>query len=432
MAFSLVSSLMLKKQAGVRGVVGPRGLLRHDERQRHLGIRPRRQHRRPRAPAQLLRHLAALAGRGPALPDRRSSSSSTWPRRRKMESERLHPFSKPQAVARHGHAWSLARIGGIWDIGAELRPARDRGPLRPGVRRPHAHDDGHAHPGRVLQGPLEGREAGSAEALAVGRPGHQPALPRGRSVAHRPGHRHDRLEPAPRPRSHDLPARSGKGSRWPSPTACLVVAYFGLAHPVLPAPVRQARGQLPRASSSSSTWVVPLLVGTITLFANSTTPGPAQIIFALSPIVGLGLSAGLRQRTRFRWPSQAAAITPSLLFAFVFNGLVTAARRRRPEGGPDGGGERRGCGEPGADGRRSRLSESLGSLALPFPATAQRQSPLRVNPAQKMGWRGACGFGCGSPGRERTRRCGSNRWIKVSWAWRRASSLGRPRSHRLA
>ncbi len=73
--------------------------------------------------------------------------------RRKMDSERFHPFSKTQALA------ALATLGRTL-AGRDLEPHPFRLPgrisrLRPGIRWHSARDNGHAHAGRVLQGALE-------------------------------------------------------------------------------------------------------------------------------------------------------------------------------------------------------------------------------------------------------------------------------------
>jgi hypothetical protein len=106
----------------------------------------------------------------------------------------------------------------------------------------------------------------------------------------------------------------------------LIVAYFGLAHQFFQLRFGR-RGASLFGLFLFLTWVVPLLVGCITLFSNFVDPLPSQVVFALSPIVGLGLSAGGAHGENLM-PVEAAAITPSLLYTFVFNGLVGAARRR--------------------------------------------------------------------------------------------------------
>ncbi len=108
----------------------------------------------------------------------------------------------------------------------------------------------------------------------------------------------------------------------------LVVAYFGMAHQFFQLRFGR-RGSNYFALFLFLVWGVPLVVGTILLFANFMNSGPAQIIYALSPVAGLGLSTGLGGGAGASFMGvEAAAITPSLLYTFVFNNLVTAARRR--------------------------------------------------------------------------------------------------------
>jgi len=108
----------------------------------------------------------------------------------------------------------------------------------------------------------------------------------------------------------------------------MIVAYFGLALQFFL--LRFGRkGTNYLSLFLFLVWVVPLIAGTIMAMSNFQNYGPSQTVFALSPIAGLGLTAGAGS------PSEndhtmiaAAALTPSLLFAFVFNGLVTSAQRR--------------------------------------------------------------------------------------------------------
>ncbi len=70
-------------------------------------------------------------------------------------------------------------------------------------------------------------------------------------------------------------------------------------------------------------------MGTISLFADFRNSGPSQIIYALSPVAGLALATGVGEGVGTNLMAvEAAAITPSLLYTFVFNNLVTLARRR--------------------------------------------------------------------------------------------------------
>jgi hypothetical protein len=111
----------------------------------------------------------------------------------------------------------------------------------------------------------------------------------------------------------------------------MIVAYHGLALQYFW--LRFGR----RASNYFSlflfvAWILPIIAGTITYLANmGSNEAMAQAVFALSPVAGLGLSAvteaGMNvsvQQTLIG----AAAITPSLLFLFVFNALLQGARRQ--------------------------------------------------------------------------------------------------------
>ena len=108
----------------------------------------------------------------------------------------------------------------------------------------------------------------------------------------------------------------------------LVVAYFGLA----------AQFFLLRFGRRGSgyfvlflflAWVVPLILGVITLVGQPGNSGPSQYLFALSPVVGLGLGSGVWMGVgNSLLGVEAAAITPSLLYTFVFNSLLEGAQRR--------------------------------------------------------------------------------------------------------
>jgi hypothetical protein len=111
----------------------------------------------------------------------------------------------------------------------------------------------------------------------------------------------------------------------------LVVAYFGLALQYFLLRFGR-RGTNFLSLFLFLIWVVPLVAGTIIVIADHRGDGgPAQMVYAISPIAGIGLSSGAAAGTGGGPDYRAvagAAITPSLLFTFVFNGLVTAARRR--------------------------------------------------------------------------------------------------------
>jgi hypothetical protein len=113
------------------------------------------------------------------------------------------------------------------------------------------------------------------------------------------------------------------------PVAVLTVAYFGLALQFFLLWFG-SRGTVYLALFLFLVWLVPVIAGII-IAASTSMPGndefPAQIVFALSPLAGIGLATGLSSAAS-PLPTQAAAITPALLFAFVFNNLVSMARHR--------------------------------------------------------------------------------------------------------
>jgi hypothetical protein len=110
----------------------------------------------------------------------------------------------------------------------------------------------------------------------------------------------------------------------------IVMAYFGLALQFFLLRFGR-RGPNYMSLFLFLVWVVPLIAGTIYLFADwsGRGGGPAQVIYSLSPVAGIALTAGTAATGGSDFLSVAgAAITPSLFFAFLFNSLVTSARRR--------------------------------------------------------------------------------------------------------
>jgi hypothetical protein len=109
----------------------------------------------------------------------------------------------------------------------------------------------------------------------------------------------------------------------------LVVAYFGLAHQYF-ALRFGGRARTYFSLFLFLAWVVPLLAGSILLMASTpmNSERESQVVFSLSPVAGLGLTAIPGDARGFRTAIQAAAITPALLFVFVFNTLLVAARRQ--------------------------------------------------------------------------------------------------------
>ena len=109
----------------------------------------------------------------------------------------------------------------------------------------------------------------------------------------------------------------------------LVVAYFGLAMQYFLLRFG-SRGKMYFGLFLFMAWLLPLVGGTIVLMAsmpmNRSSAG--QVIYSLSPIAGIGTSSAGGNDEATAKLMQGAAITPALLFAFVFNSLLIGARRR--------------------------------------------------------------------------------------------------------
>jgi hypothetical protein len=110
--------------------------------------------------------------------------------------------------------------------------------------------------------------------------------------------------------------------------AVLVVASFGLALQFFLLQFG-ARGKTYFALFLFITWLVPLIAGTILLATSTSTEWQGQVVFSLSPVFGIGMVAsGADIPGGLSSGVQGAAITPVLLYTFVFSSLLTAARRR--------------------------------------------------------------------------------------------------------
>ncbi len=114
-------------------------------------------------------------------------------------------------------------------------------------------------------------------------------------------------------------------------TGVLVVAYFGLALQFFLLRYG-ARGKIYFGLFLFVTWLVPLVAGTIMAMATAPMVNEAgsQALLSLSPVVGIGMIASATRpgSVTAATVAQAAAITPPLFFAFLFNSLLIAARRR--------------------------------------------------------------------------------------------------------
>jgi hypothetical protein len=112
-------------------------------------------------------------------------------------------------------------------------------------------------------------------------------------------------------------------------TGVLVVAYFGLALQFFL--IRfGSRGPMYFGLFLFLAWILPVVAGTIGLMAamRMNDASTSQVIYSISPIAGLGLTAFELHESPVAAAVKASAITPPLLFTFVFNSLLVAARRR--------------------------------------------------------------------------------------------------------
>jgi len=109
----------------------------------------------------------------------------------------------------------------------------------------------------------------------------------------------------------------------------LVVAYFGLAMQYFNLRFG-ARAKMYFGLFLFVAWLLPLVGGTIvamgSMYQRSETPG--QILFSVSPIAGIGMSAAGSTEPGLLKALQGAAIAPALCFTFVFNSLLIGAHRR--------------------------------------------------------------------------------------------------------
>jgi hypothetical protein len=240
---------------------------------------------------------------------------------RKMRSERMHALSKPQALAFAATATVLL-LGAFW------------GPF---------------FPGQVLLVLYAMVGVGALSTITITPDANEYA--KGLRRAERTGHR--RLPPwddlalnrvgvmlialvilagaTAGWKVMDMPVGLAGGA-WHGNTSLsiaigvLTVAYFGLAYQccTLASPKRS------RAWFSLFlffAWVVPMLAGAI-LMATSMYPEAAQVLMAVSPVLGLAMSTGLGPFAEVSQAVQVAALMPSIVFFFLFNNLVTIYRRR--------------------------------------------------------------------------------------------------------
>jgi hypothetical protein len=119
----------------------------------------------------------------------------------------------------------------------------------------------------------------------------------------------------------------------------LVVAYFGLVLQFFQLAFPK-RATLFLGLFLFLAWAVPPLLGSVVMAAS---PGAGasnvlgQVLVCLSPVTGIALSSGIAHGTSVT-AVRAAAFCPALVFAFLFNNLVTVARRRVEAGARSAGG----------------------------------------------------------------------------------------------
>lgn len=104
-----------------------------------------------------------------------------------------------------------------------------------------------------------------------------------------------------------------------------VAAYFGFAY-------QYFLIRMPRSGSTYMAlfiilaWLLPLITGAVALGA-SNDQGLAQVVTAISPIAGIGMSSGLIDEPTAR-SARFAAIGPASCLAFFFGFLLTNVQRR--------------------------------------------------------------------------------------------------------
>jgi len=254
---------------------------------------------------------------------------------RRMTSDRIHPLTKPQAIAAMA-TLSVLLLGGIWKreeyevlnvvtlyvlviaaivLLAMVTPSRAE--YSKGLWRALKQGRSHLPPWEdlslnrvflviacaiVLVAATIAWRASSVPDLVVA----SPFMP-------------DRVVAGPVMSTFPLAIASG----------VLVVAYFGLALQFFLLRFG-GRGMMYFGLFLFLAWILPMVAGTISLMASipMNSNHPSQIVYSLSPVAGLGLTAAGAPQANVARGIQAATITPALLFTFVFNSLLVAARRR--------------------------------------------------------------------------------------------------------
>jgi hypothetical protein len=109
----------------------------------------------------------------------------------------------------------------------------------------------------------------------------------------------------------------------------LVVAYFGLGMQYFVLRF-SSRGTMYFGLFLFLAWLLPLVAGTIFMFASMPRDRShaGEVIYSLSPIAGIGVSAVEADSPNFTKMIQGGAIMPALAYVFIFNSLLLAARGR--------------------------------------------------------------------------------------------------------
>jgi hypothetical protein len=244
--------------------------------------------------------------------------------RRKMASERIHPLSKIQAIAALS-VLAVLLLGGIWQqenelvlktivlyllvvtaILALLIVTPDRAEYAKGLWRAKKH----GRPNLPWWNDLSLNRVFLVIACSI-------VLVAATAAWHAPG---GATSPdfADTTYPGNLPLAIAIG--------VLVVAYFGLAHQYFLLNFG-GRGKTYFALFLFLAWLLPLVSGTILAMSSGSgnVDARSQVVYSLSPIPGIGMVAAPGSQGK---SVQGAAITPPLLFTFVFNSLLTSARRR--------------------------------------------------------------------------------------------------------
>ncbi|MEJ7638558.1 MAG: hypothetical protein WKF75_11435 [Singulisphaera sp.] len=104
-----------------------------------------------------------------------------------------------------------------------------------------------------------------------------------------------------------------------------VLAYYGLAQQYFLLRFPKS-GPAITALFIFLVWLVPVLVGSLAAWSDLNRD-LYRIVLGISPVTGIALSSGLVDASD-AGPSRLAAILPAIAFAFVFNNLLVAYRRK--------------------------------------------------------------------------------------------------------